>query len=190
MYKPPTARPSKEEPALCFARVEKAAVKPGNYVSPSNRGPKEKTFDELFPTLGDGTVCLKFNKPGPRIDEKKEEEDNRPKTFAERIQKKLDMERKEAEGKIQITQVYKNDDEDNDPGPLPNLAKYLKAVEATRLRKLKEIELRNKIFESDTEEEQEYEEEEEDLDDLYPLDDEEDENNNETYDANDFDRHN
>ena len=186
MYKPPTSRPSKEEPGLCFARVEKAPVKPGNYVNPSNRAPKEKTFDELFPTLGDGTVVLKFYKPGPTIEEKKEE-DNRPKTFAERIQQKLDMERKEAEPKIQISQ---NDDEDNDPGPLPNWAKFLKAVESTRLRKLKEIELRNKIFESDTEEEQEDEEEEEDLDELYPLDDEEDENNNETYDANDFDRHN
>lgn len=194
MYKPPTVRPvgllPNDEPVLCFAQVKDPQVKPGNYVSPSNRGPKQKTFDELFPTLGDGTVSLKLNRPGPILEEKKEDDAAKPRTFAERIQQKLEKERKEAEKAIQLTQMYENDEEEEGyPFYLPNLAKYQRAVEATRLRKQKEYELRRKIFESDTEEEEEVEEEE-DLDELYPLDDEEDINNNEVYEPNEFDRHN
>lgn len=188
MYKPPQGLLQKDEPALCFAQVKAEPVKSGNYVSPSNRAPKQKTFDELFPILGDGTVSLKLNRPGPILDEKKEEDADKPRTFAERIQQKLEKERKEAEKAIQIRQIYENNDEEGYPFYLPNLAKYQRAVEATRLRKKQEYELRRKVFESDTEEEQEAEEEE-DLDELYPLDDEED-INNEVYEPNDFDHHN
>jgi hypothetical protein len=190
MYKPPQGLLPKDEPAICFAQVKAEPVKPGNYVSPSKRGPKQKTFDELFPILGDGTVSLKLNRPGPILEEKKEDEAAKPRTLAERIQQKLEKERKEAEKAIQTTQLYENNEEEDYPFYLPNLAKYQRAVEATRLRKQKEYELSRKIFESDTEEEQEVEEEEEDLDELYPLDDEEEINNNEVYEPNEFDRHN
>lgn len=190
MYKPPPGLLPNAEPAICFAQVKDPQVKPGIYVSPSSRGPKQKTFDELFPTLGDGTVSLKLNRPGPILEEKKEDDVPKPRTFAERIQQKLEKERKEAEKAIQTSQMYENNEEENYPFYLPNLAKYQRAVEATRLRKQKEYELRRKIFESDTEEEEEVGEEEEDLDELYPLDDEEDINNNEVYEPNEFDRHN
>jgi hypothetical protein len=188
MYKPPSRQANsnkEEEPIVCFANVKEEPVKHTKYVCPSNRGSKAKTFEELFPTLGDGLVTLKLNRPSLVVEEKKEE-DNKPKSFAERIKQKLDKEREELEKKTHVTKLEEADD-DGHYCVLPPVAKYLKAVEATRLRRLKEIELRNKIFESESEEEAEIEVEE-DLYELYgPSDDDEEEND--VYEPNE-DRHN
>ena len=187
MYKPPSRQSAQPEEVVCFANVKETVVTNTKYVSPSNRGAKAKTFDELFPSLGSGTVSLKLNRPGPICEEKKDDS-NTPKSFAERIRQKLDKEREELEKKKLRTQAEEEDD-DGYQIIVPNFTKYHKAVEATRLRKLKEHELRNKIFESETEDELE-EELEEEIDELYHLDDDEDDEENDAYDNNEHDRQN
>lgn len=170
MYKPPVAR----EPVICFANVKQEPTKA--YTAPGSRN---KTFAELFPELDAGTVRLKIGKNEPT-------EVSAAKSFAARIQEKLDKERDEELRRAALKK--QEEDEDGPIGPYPKVGKYLLAVEATNLRKKLEYEQRNKIFESSDEEEP-VEEMEEDLDELYGLDDEEEENNNDVYEQNEYEKY-
>jgi len=161
MYKPPVAR----EPVICFANVkqEKATA----YTAPGSRN---KTFSELFPELDQGTVTLKIGKKEPT-------EVSTAKSFAARIQEKLDKERDDEMRKAALKR--QEEDEDGPMGPYPKVGKYLQAVEATNLRKKLEYEQKNKIFDFTSDEEEPIPEEEE-FDEFY--DDEEETLADETYD--------
>lgn len=164
MYVAPKKYTEREtQETICLA-PSSLPEKPGAYISPNKRSKDSgKTFEQLFPELGPSTgskmVSLKLSKQEPAV--------GAPKSFAARIQEKLDKEREAAAAAAAANQ----EDDDGLPQIFPKAGKYLLAVEATNLRKKKELEKRNNIFESSSEEEPEQEAEDE-FDEFY--DDEED----------------